>query len=150
MSSETWLLCTGTHQKHRPAYMLCILTCKSIHLYCKSLCPREDLNFQLLRASLEHIIHIPSPQKDDLTTNRQGQLWFLCPYVQPSESTPFVGKIKKGISVVPEEFWWLEDHVWPYHPIYASIINWHASVITDMHRHSNFNFPDIIQAHRNS
>ena len=33
--------------------------------------------------------------------------------------------------------------IWLYHPVYASIISWHGSVITDsMRRHSNFDFPD--------
>ena len=81
MSSETWVPCTGTHWKCRPAYILYVLTCKSFYC-CKShLCPGEDLNFQLLRANQEHIGHISSPQWDDLTTNQQGQLWFLYPTV---------------------------------------------------------------------
>ena len=53
-----------------------------------------------------------------------------------------VGKIEKGISVITEDFRWLWSHIWPYHPVYASIINWHGSVITDMRRHSNFDFSD--------
>ena len=33
-----------------------------------------------------------------------------------------------------------------YHPVYASIINWHA---TDMRRHSNFDFSDNVLSRQN-
>ena len=63
--------------------------------------------------------------------------------LQTEEHQPF--PCRKNWKRHISDYWRFSMIMVPYHPTYASIINWHGSVITDMRRHSNFYFPDNCQ-----